>query len=218
MNGRTLSLLYQKAHDRMRDVEGLLPQEAFDELLKLLLYKDSTEISGAANHIGSEALLCDDPEAIRSVFSKELAIRTPWALQLWRDGRIHLSDRTLLDLQHLLATVRLSELPLDVCSTALRTFLSSDVRKGLGIFLTPEDVARAMVEIVAPDASDIVLDPACGSGTFLLEIVRFLAGRRSQEAPLSVYGVEKILGCSSLLTSILDIDPDSRSIERAQTH
>ena len=36
MDSRRLSLLYQRAHDRMRDVEGLLPQEAFDELLKFL--------------------------------------------------------------------------------------------------------------------------------------------------------------------------------------
>ena len=191
MNGRTLSRLYQRAHDRMRDVEGLLPQEAFDELLKLLFYKDCAEMLETVHSSGSNGLFCEDPEVIRETFSKELAIRAPWARQLWRDGLIHLSDRTLLDLQHLLATVRLSELPLDVCSTALRTFLSSNVRKGLGIFLTPEDVARAMVEIVAPDASDIVLDPACGSGTFLLETARFLSARRSRETPFTVYGVDK---------------------------
>lgn len=191
MNGRALSLLYQRAHDRMRDVEGLLPQEAFDELLKLLFYKDYSEMSEAAHPSGSDGLFHEDPQAIRAAFSKELAIRAPWALQLWRDARIHLSDRTLLDLQHLLSAVRLSELPLDVCSTALRTFLSSGVRKGLGIFLTPEDVARAMVEIVAPDASDVVLDPACGSGTFLLETASFLSARRSRETPLTVYGVDK---------------------------
>ena len=191
MNGRALSLLYQRAHDRMRDVEGLLPQEAFDELLKLLFYKDYSEMSEAAHTSGSDGLFHEDPQAIRAAFSKELAIRAPWALQLWRDARIHLSDRTLLDLQHLLSAVRLSELPLDVCSTALRTFLSSGVRKGLGIFLTPEDVARAMVEVVAPDASDVVLDPACGSGTFLLETASFLSARRSRETPLTVYGVDK---------------------------
>ena len=43
VNSRTLSFLYQQAHNRMRDVEGLLPQDAFDELLKFLFYKDCTE-------------------------------------------------------------------------------------------------------------------------------------------------------------------------------
>ena len=45
VTSRTLSLLYERAHDRMRDIEGLLPQEALDELLKFLFYKDCTENS-----------------------------------------------------------------------------------------------------------------------------------------------------------------------------
>lgn len=191
MNGRTLSLLYQRAHDRMRDVEGLLPQEAFDELLKYLFYKDCTEECKDGSPLNRNDPHHSGPEIIRKTLSKELAARVPWALQLWQDGRIHLSDQTLLDIQHLFTDVRLAELPLDVRSTALRTFLSSDVRKGLGIFLTPEDIARAMVEIVAPKASDIVLDPACGSGTFLLETARFLFAQGSRRPPLTVYGIEK---------------------------
>ena len=125
------------------------------------------------------------------MFSKELAHRAPWALQIWTRGQFHLSDQTLLYLQHLFAEVRLTELKLDVRSTMLRTFLSSDMRKGLGIFLTPEDVVRTMVEVVEPKLSDVVLDPACGSGTFLLETVHFLSERQSRKSPLAVYGVEK---------------------------
>ena len=191
MNGRTLSLLYQRAHNRMRDVEGLLPQDAFDELLKFLFYKDCTEEQQKTRPLSNNDLFYEEPEAIRKVFSKELAHRAPWALQIWPSGRLHLSDRTLLDLQRLFAEVWLTELPLDMRGTMLRTFLSSDVRKGLGIFLTPEDVVRAMVAVVAPKPSDVVLDPACGSGTFLLETVRFLSARQSRKSPLAVYGVEK---------------------------
>lgn len=186
MNGRTLSLLYQRAHDRMRDVDGLLPQEAFDELLKFLFYKDCAE--ERAQPLSADGLFHEEPDSIREVFSTELGARAPWALQLWRDGSLHLSDRTLLDLQHLFADVQLTDIPLDVRSTALRTFLSSDIRKGLGIFLTPEDVVRAMVEVVAPKPKEVVLDPACGSGTFLLEAVRFMGGSRSK---VTVHGVEK---------------------------
>jgi len=76
-------------------------------------------------------------------------------------------------------------------STALRTFLSPDIRKGLGIFLTPEKVVRAMVERGAPKESNIVPDPACGSGTFLLETVRFLSSEQSKRSSLTIYGIEK---------------------------
>ena len=191
VNSRTLSLLYQQAHNRMRDVEGLLPQDAFDELLKFLFYKDCTEEQQETNPLGAVGLVCEEPDAIRKVFSKELARRASWALQIWPTGQFHLSDRMLLDLQRLFAEIRLTELTLDVRSTMLRTFLSSDIRKGLGIFLTPEDVVRTMVEIMEPKLSDVILDPACGSGTFLLETVRFLSKHRSRKSPLAVYGVDK---------------------------
>ena len=191
MDSRTLSHLYRKAHDRMRDVEGLLPQEAFDELLKFLFYKDCVEIRAEKGTLLSNSQFGESPAAIRESLSRELASRAPWTLQLWPDGRFHLSDTTLLVLQNLFADVCLNELPFDVRSTALWTFLSPDVRKSLGIFTTPETVVRAMIEIVAPKSSDIVLDPACGTGTFLMETVRYLSTRQWQRKPFSIFGVDK---------------------------
>lgn len=190
-NERTLSLLYQRAHDRMRDVEGLLPQEAFDELLKFLFYRDCTEETAGHPPCNENGLFREDPGMIRGTFATELAARAPWALQLWGDGQFHLSDGTLTDLQRLFAGIRLTDLPLDVRSAALRTFLSSDERRGLGVFLTPEDVVRTMVEVVKPKPNEVVLDPACGSGTFLLETVRFLSAGRSRRRALTVRGIEK---------------------------
>ena len=142
MDSRTLSRLYQKAHNRMRDVEGLLPQEAFDELLKFLFYKDCVEVCAETGALRSSGLSRESPATIRETLSKKLASRAPWTFHLWPSGHFHLSDRTLLDLQSLFADVWLNELPLDVRSTALWTFLNPDVRKSLGIFTTPEDVVR----------------------------------------------------------------------------
>lgn len=191
INSRTLSLLYKRAHDRMRDVEGLLPQEAFDELLKFVFYKDCAEMQMKKMCSRNNSQFHENPIAIRERFSEELVARAPWIIGIWPDGRFHLSDKTLLDLQHLFSDVIFTDLPLDVHSTALSTFLASDVRKGLGIFPTPEDVVRSMVEVVEPSPDDVVLDPACGTGTFLLETVRFLSARRSQRRSFTVYGVEK---------------------------
>lgn len=191
MTSRTLSLLCQRAHDRMRDVDGLLPQEAFDELLKYLCYKSLTETQVVSEHPSANIHRCEDPATIRERLSNKLASQASWALQLWPGGDFHISDRTLLDLQHLFADVRFTELPLDVCSTALSTFLPSDVRRGLGIFPTPEGVVRAMVEVVAPTPDEVVLDPACGTGTFLTETARLLSTRESQTKPLTLYGIDK---------------------------
>ena len=56
-------------------------------------------------------------------------------------------------------------------NAAIRELISPELRRGLGIFLTPDDVAKMMVEFVDPKEEDHVLDPACGSGTFLKEVI-----------------------------------------------
>ena len=191
MTSRTLSLLYRRAHDRMRDVEGLLPQEAFDELLKFLFYKDCLETNRYSRPLPNGANHCDNPTTIRDMFAKGLAQHAPWALSLWPGSSFQVSDRTLNILQSLFSDIQLTKLPLDVRSTALSTFLTSDVRRSLGIYPTPVDVVRSMVEILSPSPGDILMDPACGTGTFLIETVRFITARRSLPTPLTIYGVDK---------------------------
>ncbi|MCY3853188.1 MAG: N-6 DNA methylase [Gammaproteobacteria bacterium] len=191
MNSRALGLLYRKAHDRMRDIEGLLPQEAFDELLKFLFYKDHAD-AVTQRDVGELGKPTQEiAQSIREIFSEKLSTHAPWALQLWPGGKFNISDTTLLDLQKLFSDVQLNDLSLDVRSAALRTFLSPDSRKGLGIFTTPEEVARSMVEILEPKPYETVLDPACGTGTFLLEVARFFSLRQPPQEPPTIYGVEK---------------------------
>ena len=185
-DGRSLCLLYRRAHNRMRDVHGFLPQEALDELLKFLFYKDYVESNNVELY---DDMASVDPGQIRKTFLKALSSRSPWVRQVWQNGIFNLSDRTLVELQHLFGSIRLAEISLDVRSAALRTFLNSDARKGLGIFLTPESVVRMMVEFVSPKPTDVILDPACGSGTFLLETARFLSRRGGER--INVYGVDK---------------------------
>ena len=191
MNSRTLGRLYQEAHNRMRDVEGLLPQEAFDELLKFLFWKDCTELRARLGPLATGNRSPDGPGEMREQLSRELAARAPWAFQLWPGGQFNLSDSSLVGLQQLFADLQLSGLALDVRSTALSTFLDADVRKGLGIFPTPETIVQTMIEVIDPRPGDIVLDPACGTGTFLLETARHLWSKESSREKLTVYGVEK---------------------------
>lgn len=189
MHARALSTLYHRAHDRMRDVDGLQPQEALDELLKFLSLKEFLERSDCGHR--RNAMYGYGPDTLRQRFSSHVRHLTPWAARFWKDGQLRLSDVTLSDLQRLFAPIHLRDLPLDVRGAALRSFLAPNIRKGLGIFLTPDDVARAMVEIAAPATGETILDPACGSGTFLLEAARFIKRQSAPSMPTTIYGIEK---------------------------
>ena len=184
MDSRKLSQLYRRAHNRMRDLDGLHPQEAFDELLKFFLVQESLE----AQHSPGSKVSAD---ILRHHFSRHIKELSPSAASLWRETQMLISDQTLLDLRDMFSDVQLTALPLDIRSTALRTFLTPGIRKGLGIYLTPDDVAKTMVEIAAPLAAETILDPACGSGTFLIETTRYLKERLTLTEPMTVYGIDK---------------------------
>ena len=196
MNGRDLSRIYSTAHDRMRDLDGLLPQEAFDELLKFLFLRESIESAPQAPDSNGTLFARGygiDPKSLRLKFHEALQTGAPWAMELWREGTFRLSDAALLELDRLFSSTRLTELPLDIRSTALRTFLTGELRKGLGVFLTPEDVVNMMVEVVSPTRGETVLDPACGSGTFLISAANSMLKQtaNSRRKSVNVYGIDK---------------------------
>ena len=65
--------------------------------------------------------------------------------------------------------------PNDVASILYETVIPPDERRQLGEYYTPQWLARAMVREVVTDPLDqTVLDPACGSGTFVAEAVTHL--------------------------------------------
>ena len=57
-----LASLYSRAHDIMRNVDGLQPQEAFDELLKFLFCRQSRKSHGQRDQLATSR-----PKLYRSV-------------------------------------------------------------------------------------------------------------------------------------------------------
>ncbi|MDR2809347.1 MAG: SAM-dependent methyltransferase [Tannerellaceae bacterium] len=55
--------------------------------------------------------------------------------------------------------------------TAYETIVSNTLKQEAGQFFTPRNVIRCMVEIMDPDENTRVLDPACGSGGFLVIVL-----------------------------------------------
>ena len=177
---RALACLYKEAHNIMRNVDGLHPQEAFDELLKYIFFKQMHETS-INNHQPIST------KKVRELFSKYLGETSHWSSVIWRDRKIFLSDESLSDIHELLYPVVFSKIDCDIRSYAFKEFLTPDIRKGLGIFLTPDAVVSAIVSFVPNSRKLKIYDPACGSGTFLIEYLKKLKGKNSS----IVYGADK---------------------------
>ena len=74
-----------------------------------------------------------------------------------------------------------AEAPADTAATLYETIIPPEERRQLGEYYTPTWLARAMIrELVDDPLNQRVLDPACGSGTFVAEAVEhFTAAARA---------------------------------------
>ena len=94
-----------------------------------------------------------------------------------------------------------TEVPTDTAATLYETVIPPEERRQLGEYYTPAWLARAMIrELVDNPLNQRVLDPACGSGTFVAEAVdHFLAAAKETDwKPLEVL--------SRLRESVIGID------------
>jgi len=69
----------------------------------------------------------------------------------------------------------------DSIADAFEVFIGHALKGGQGQFFTPRNVIKMMVEILDPTDEDLVIDPACGSGGFLIETLKYIWNKLEQE-------------------------------------
>ena len=87
------------------------------------------------------------------------------------DAKIDLTDTTLAYVASELAKYSFLDATVDVKGTAYETIVEHTLKQNQGQFFTPRNIIRCMVEILDPDQNTRVLDPACGSGGFLVTVL-----------------------------------------------
>ena len=84
---------------------------------------------------------------------------------------IDLTDKGLAFIAGELAKYSFLDATVDVKGLAYETIVSNTLKQEAGQFFTPRNIVRAMVEMLNPDEHTRVLDPACGSGGFLVMVL-----------------------------------------------
>jgi hypothetical protein len=94
-------------------------------------------------------------------------------------------------LANLLFTYRLRELSEDVFKELYQGLVDPKDRHDLGEYYTPDWLAARMCNtLLSKSGEDAVLDPACGSGTFLYQAIQ----HKKKHLPATRQSLEKILG------------------------
>lgn len=84
---------------------------------------------------------------------------------------IGLTDKGIAFIAGELSKYSFLDASVDVKGMAYETIVSNTLKQEAGQFFTPRNIIKAMVEMMNPTENDRVLDPACGSGGFLVMVL-----------------------------------------------
>jgi type I restriction enzyme M protein len=85
---------------------------------------------------------------------------------------IVLDEKTLVYVVGELQIFCLVETERDAIADAFETFIGPSLKGGQGQFFTPRNVVKLLVQMAKPTYDDKMIDPACGSGGFLVDALR----------------------------------------------
>lgn len=179
-------------------------EDPFDEIFKLLIVKLFAERHPRTPGPFGEA--SRSAHALAQEFNKTLC----QAVDAWKGiisspARSHLADEHLAVCIDALRGVSLSDTALEVMDGAFE-YLVSHVSKGAkGQYFTPRHIVELCIQILNPRSSEMILDPACGSGGFLVHTLNHVQ-RHSPGIQLKRYGSNLLWGC----------DFDNRAVQVAK--
>lgn len=69
----------------------------------------------------------------------------------------------------------------DAVGEAFETFIGPSLKGPQGQFFTPRNVVQMVIDMIDPKPGEKIIDPACGSGGFLISSLRYLWARVEEE-------------------------------------
>jgi type I restriction enzyme M protein len=85
-----------------------------------------------------------------------------------RDDQLDLDPTSLAYVVGELQNYEITSAERDAIGDAFETFIGPALRGSEGQFFTPRNVVRMLIEMVDPEPGERIIDPACGSGGFLI--------------------------------------------------
>ena len=171
---------FEEIHDYIYANDGLSPQQTLEEFVKILFIKifDENERLNQFSISTEEWNELKSGKAILSITERISIIfeQTKRAYQdiFDTDDRIRISPIALGFTINKLQGISLLNSAQDAKGLAFQKFLSHHEKDGRGQFFTPEPVIDFCVAMMQPKPNETIIDPACGSGGFLMSALKYL--------------------------------------------
>ena len=193
-----LKTVFETIHNHIYANEGYLKDKVFNEVLKLIFIKMVDEKSSNAD--------CDfritvkEREEIESGGGIKFRGRIKGLFEKVKKdfGDIFDStDKIILETKTLAFAVgqfqkyHLGKTEADIKGVAFQTFVHAHSRGERGEFFTPYPILNMVVEMLSPQDNESIIDPACGSGGFLVQTLNYV--RRTFEKNRSELSEQEII-------------------------
>lgn len=191
-----------QCHNIIRNNDKLSPEAAFDEISKILFIKIRYERSNSRPPIFTkdryerdklsyllkkESTLINKLEQSIEKIKVEIAIK-PYYQYLFDETKeefqnddlftdnenIRIKENSFEEIIEELGAYNLSNTSDDVKGIAFEQFLGRTFRGELGQFFTPRTVVDFMVDVLDPQEGEVICDPCCGSGGFLIKAFEYV--------------------------------------------
>lgn len=174
-------------HNIIRNNDKLSPEAAFDEISKLLFMKIRFERDNKGMKVFTKQEYLDAAQNHEKNVRPGLKGTDLYALsymqflfrttkEFFKDDRlfddkdeINIRENSFIQILEKLETFNLSDTQDDVKGIAFEEFLGTTFRGELGQFFTPRTIVDFMTEILDPQEGEVICDPTCGSGGFLIK-------------------------------------------------
>lgn len=171
-SGDNLLLAFKRCHNYIAGNQGLQKPEAFWDLLRIIFCKieDERSLEDLKFYISNREQKSPDGQLrckkrIDALFSN---VKAKFPSIFTKGEEVDL-DRTVVSyVVSQLQRYSLLESQVDVKGIAYEEIVGSNLRGDRGEFFTPRNACRMAVAILDPEPGKTIIDPACGTGGFLV--------------------------------------------------
>jgi type I restriction enzyme M protein len=188
----------KKCHQTLWGGGRLSPPTAFGELCKIIFVKVSDENAKRKKgepygfqiktHEPSRKLA----ERIKALYEREKK-KDPDVFT----ETIKIDDATLRTIVSHLESIDLTHTDLDTKGLAFEQFMDGFFKGDFGQYFTPRPIIDFAVQMLCPTNDDLVLDPACGSGGFLLHALDAVRREAAEYYPNHDTDPEQAAACKT---------------------
>ena len=187
------------------DSRSTRPDDQLNQICNLLLLKLHSDTNASEDPLAPVRFQIAADEAstaklIHEQFREMRLLRTDVFTES-QDMALFLDDHTIQQAVYELSPLRLFDMGADAVSTAFQVFRRANLKAGEGQYFTPRRIIDSAVEVMDIRREDKIIDPACGTGGFLIEAFMSVSRRNTTNpkaqanartwAHKQIFGVDK---------------------------